>query len=125
APGAVTDAAPAPNTPAFPLACPECGRASPGEHSLRIGTRKARRPLVAAGAAVAILALSLGGSVGYMRWSNTRPVTLMPLWLLLRQAERDSDANQWVHQMELVRRAEAGDIAGRDAQRVIERILAW
>ncbi|MBX3353403.1 MAG: hypothetical protein KF684_10775 [Phycisphaeraceae bacterium] len=95
------------------------------ESRARRGARKKLRPLLALGIVLAAPSVGLLGFEGYTRWQSARAVTVMPLWLLLRQAESDTRANNWVHQQEILERARAGAITGKDATRVIDRILEW
>ena len=113
------------NEPEWPLTCPECGRVMESESRARRGARKKLRPLIALGIVLAAPSVGLLGFEGYTRWQSARAVTVMPLWLLLRQAESDTRANNWVHQQEILERARAGAITGKDATRVIERMLKW
>lgn len=123
--GAVIESRSASGGEAFPLTCPECGRGISGANRLRIGTRVKRPRLITLGALLLLAGAAACGSVGYERWQRTRPIQAMPLWMLLRMAERDSMAQRWPHQEELVRRARAGLLTGDAARRVIDRILDW
>jgi hypothetical protein len=61
----------------------------------------------------------------YARATNANTLAWMPLWLIMDGAENDSRANKFIHQRELLRRAEADEIQGRAANRVLDRVLIW
>lgn len=111
--------------PEWPITCPECGRVMESESCAHLGARRKIRPLVALGVALALPPVGVLGFEGYSQWQRASAVSTMPMWLLLRQAERDSAANNWVHQQELLDRVRAGSVAGPGADRVATRILRW
>jgi hypothetical protein len=123
--GGVISAKRAQGDEAFPLTCPECGRAITNERSLRIGTRRRIKPIVALGLAMLLVSVGVVGFEGYAAWQSTKAVNTMPMWLLLRNAERDTDANRFVHQRELLDRALASKISAKQAPAIIERIMEW
>ena len=111
--------------PEWPVTCPECGRVMESESRARRGARKKLRSLLALAIVLALPSLGLLGFEGYARWQSMKAIGSMPLWMLLRQAEKDSEANSWPHQKELFDRAAAGRIDPASAPRVVERILRW
>jgi hypothetical protein len=123
--GSVISARSAQSEEPFPLTCPECGRTITAERALRVGTRRRIKPALALAIALLVPGVTILGFAGYLRWQNTQPLAAMPLWLLLRQAYTDTSANNWAHQREIRRRAQAGLIAGDNAQRVINSVLEW
>lgn len=109
--------------PAFPVICPECGREIAQRSALRIGTRRKMPAVLALAALLLAPGAAAVGFHAYAAYQSTKAVQTMPLWLLLRNAERDSAANRFVHQGELVRRASDGKIDSNTAPYVVDRIL--
>ncbi|MGP1309051.1 MAG: hypothetical protein ACTS27_02500 [Phycisphaerales bacterium] len=110
---------------AFPVICPECGREIAQRSALRIGTRRKMPAVLALAALLLAPGAAALGFHAYAAYQSTKAVQTMPLWLLLRNAERDSVANRFVHQNELYERARRGAIHGKDAERVVQRVLDW
>ncbi len=123
--GSVINARRAQNDDPFPLTCPECGRVITHERSLRIGTRQKVKPAIALGAAMLLVFIGVVGFEGYAAWQSTRAVNTLPMWLLMRNAERDTDASGFVHQRELFDRALASKISAKQAPAIIERLMEW
>jgi hypothetical protein len=109
----------------FPLTCPECGRVIAHEREFRVGTRRRIKTALALALVLLLPALGLLGFEGYAAWRSTSAVNTMPLWLLMRQAERDSTANRFVHQRELLERVKNSTIPPKRIPDVVERILDW
>jgi hypothetical protein len=109
----------------YPVTCPECGRVARGEREVKWGRRRARKRVVWVGAVVLALCAMVGGVEVYARASNANTLAWMPLWLIMDRAEGDTYQNAYPHQSELLRRADAGEITGPAAKRVIARVLEW
>ncbi|MBX3353567.1 MAG: hypothetical protein KF684_11600 [Phycisphaeraceae bacterium] len=110
---------------AYPITCPECGRVAAGERAVRWGRRRARRWVVGIGALLLALTGAVAGVEVYTRTQSVNTITWLPLFMLLDRAPKDTQANAYVHQIELLRRADAGEIDASGAARVVRRILAW
>jgi hypothetical protein len=123
--GGVISAKRAQSEDPYPLTCPECGRTIAHERSLRIGTRRTIKPVVALGIALLLVCTAIVGIEGHALWKNSQAVNTMPLWLLLHQAKSDTAANGHIHQTEIVRRANARLLNEAQSQRVIGRVLRW
>jgi hypothetical protein len=123
--GSVIEARRASEGEPFPLTCPECGRVIAHEREFRIGTRRKIKTALALALITLLPALGLLGFEGYAAWKSTSAVSTMPLWLLMRQAERDSGANRFVHQRELLERVKNNTIPPTRIPDVVERILDW
>lgn len=123
--GSVIEARRASNDEPFPLTCPECGRTIAHEREFRIGTRRRIKPAIGLALITLLPAIGLLGFEAYAAWKSTSAVNTMPLWLLMRQAERDSGANRFVHQRELLERVKNSTIPTKRIPEVVERILDW
>ncbi len=109
----------------YPVTCPECGRAAQGEREVKWGRRTARRRVAWFGAVVLVLSAMVGGVEVYARATNANTLAWMPLWLLTERAEHDSAQNLYIHRAELLQRAQANEIRGNAATRLLNRILDW
>lgn len=123
--GSVIESRRASSDAPFPLTCPECGRVIAHDREFRIGTRRRIKPALVLGIAMLLPALGLLGFESYAAWKSTSAVSTMPLWLLMRQAQRDTSANRFVHQRELLERAKNSAIPVKRIPEVVERILEW
>lgn len=110
---------------AYPITCPECGRVAGGERAVRWGRRRARRWVVGIGALLLALTGAVGGVEVYARTRNVNTIIWLPLFVLLDRAAKDTPANGYAHQVELLRRVDMGEIDASGAGRVVRRILVW
>jgi hypothetical protein len=123
--GSVISAKRASNDEPFPLTCPECGRVIKAAHEFRLGTRRRITPLVVVGLALLLPSSGYLAFEGYARWQSANALSSMPLWLLMNRAERDTTANRFIHQRELLNRAEAQKIDAKRAPAIVDQILDW
>ncbi len=123
--GSVISANRAQSEEPFPLTCPECGRVITNERSLRNGTRRKIKPVVALGLALLLPSSGYLAFEGYARWQSANALSTMPLWLLMNRAQRDTTANRFIHQKELLDRAEATKIDAQRAPAIVDQILDW
>jgi hypothetical protein len=123
--GGVISAKRAQSEDPYPLTCPECGRSITQEREFRLGTRRRLTPLVVVGLALLLPSSGYLAFEGYARWQSANALSTMPLWLLMNRAQRDSTANRFVHQKELLARAEATKIDAKRAPAIVDRILDW
>src|SRR5690606_11746678 len=61
----------------------------------------------------------------YARLTNTNPLQWVSVRFLLDRAEHDSERNGRPHRLELLRRAMADEVRGKQATMTLERILDW
>ena len=110
----------------YPVAarCPECGRSLDRRRAVRVGARR-RRPLAIASGGLALAVVVAG--VGLVGWGVAAGFdwnTIKPAWMLLDEAESGRAGASDRALAELSARVGDGRLAGRAADRVIERALA-
>jgi len=91
--------------------CPECGRDLTSRRAIRIGRRRKRGRVIAVGASLLLIALGVGGAVGWPAASRFNWNTIKPVWLLrvdARSADRDRAEGALD---ELVRRWDQGGLS--------------
>lgn len=109
----------------YPAVCPECGRVARSERDVKRGRRRVRRWSLGAGALLVALATTPLCVEAYARATSANPYAWAPTWLLVQGVERDTVANGFNHQRELLRRADADEISGEAAKRLTAKILEW
>jgi hypothetical protein len=98
--------------------CTECGADLHRHNSVRIGHRRRRRALLAAGLVMTVPMLVLGGGLGVMWARGVDAAQYKPVWWLLRDGDDDAAAK------ELNRRLSLGSLNNADITRVVTHVLA-
>jgi hypothetical protein len=109
--------------PAESAVCPECGADRHAATATRIGHRRVRRRLLAAGLAL-LLPGAIGlGTVGYVVVRKVDVNQYKPVWWLLADADRGSPAAQTAAFDELHRRIKLGLLTDAQAEQMVDRVL--
>jgi hypothetical protein len=105
-------------------ACPECGTDLTGPRAVRVGNRRAHRPLVALGAVVMLGSLLIGGGVVALRVTGADINRLKPAWMLAREAEAVGSSASVRALAELTRRVQNASIGSGVSRRLVASGLA-
>lgn len=94
-----------------PTICPECGRDLTRPRAIRIGARRRRRGMIAAGSAMLLVLLAVGGLIGWGTATKFNWNTIKPVWMLMAEARSGDPSGEAGAVVELVRRATKGRLS--------------
>ena len=102
-------------------ACPECG-GELGERQVRIGRRRVRRGVLAAGMALCLIGTPGAGFAAWVGVTGTNWYALAPVSVLAWELRRGGDASKAVQ--EVMTRLRVGSVSAADAATIADGVLA-
>lgn len=103
--------------------CPECGAGLAGAGAVRVGRRRRRRAPVAAGVALLLVALGIGGAQVWGAAAGFNWNTVKPAWLLQMESGSEDAARAGAAVAELADRLRGGKLSGERTRALIARAL--
>ena len=105
--------------------CSECGADLSAPSAVRVGHRRKRGRVLAAGVLLVLLAGSLTALLGIARWGDVEINAYKPVWLLAREAGSDDATLRDAAMTELSTRMRSGKLNAQNVTLLLDNVLAW